>query len=242
MSMCSWYAIRGMLPSFSTGANHAIHIGDDSVRCRSGDYGRKASLAAAGVAPEVMIAGHFGFAALVKSRERTAPLWALMLATVWLDIVFVPLLLLHAESVQPLHPGYGGLIIHADYTHSIVGTILLAALLGLVLLPRWGGRVAVVVAFVAISHWVLDLIVHRADMPILPGNAANLPRLGLGLWDEPRVAAAVELFLVVAGSSLYWRAAKQVSLASGQSVTRAAACAAVIAASGVLVLYLDYRG
>ena len=38
-----------------------------------------------------MIAGHFGFAALVKSRERQAPLWALMLATVWLDIVFVPL-------------------------------------------------------------------------------------------------------------------------------------------------------
>ena len=65
-----------------------------------------------------MVAGHFGFAALVKSRERTTPLWALMLATVWLDVVFVPLFLAHRETVQPVHAGYGGLIIHADYTHS----------------------------------------------------------------------------------------------------------------------------
>jgi hypothetical protein len=35
-----------------------------------------------------MIAGHFGLAAGVKGRERQVPLWALMLATVWLDIVF----------------------------------------------------------------------------------------------------------------------------------------------------------
>src|ERR1700677_3084881 len=69
-----------------------------------------------------MIAGHFGFAAMVKARERTAPLWALMLATVWLDIVFIPLLVMHVESVQPLapHPVYGGMIIHADVTHSLI--------------------------------------------------------------------------------------------------------------------------
>ena len=41
-----------------------------------------------------MIAGHFGLAAAVKSHERQAPLWALMLATVWLDIIFVPLFLM----------------------------------------------------------------------------------------------------------------------------------------------------
>jgi hypothetical protein len=90
-----------------------------------------------------MIAGHFGFAAIVKSRERSAPLWALMLATVWLDAVFVPLLLAHRESVQPIHAGYGGLIIHADYTHSIVGMLALSAALGAVFLRRHGRRVAI---------------------------------------------------------------------------------------------------
>jgi membrane-bound metal-dependent hydrolase YbcI (DUF457 family) len=189
-----------------------------------------------------MIAGHFGFAAIVKSRERTAPLWALMLATVWLDIVFVPLLLMHIESVEPLTqpPHYGGMIIHADYTHSIVGMILISALLGALFLPRWGKRVAVVIGLVSASHWLLDLLVHRADMPILPANAGHLPLLGFGLWQRPTVAASLELLLVLAGAILYWRAAREVSLASGASTRWASISAALIAAFGLLILYLDY--
>src|SRR6516164_7656571 len=80
-----------------------------------------------------MIAGHFGFAAAVKSREPETPLWAMMLATVWLDVVFVPFYLSGVETVQPAdkaHTGYGALIIHADYTHSLVGMILLSTILG----------------------------------------------------------------------------------------------------------------
>jgi membrane-bound metal-dependent hydrolase YbcI (DUF457 family) len=187
-----------------------------------------------------VIAGHFGFAALVKSRETTAPLWGLMLATVWLDVVFAPLLALHLESVQPVHSGYGGLIIHADYTHSILGVLLLAAILGLAFLPRWGRRVATVIALVVMSHWVLDLVVHRADMPVVPGNVGDLPRFGLGLWTHPRVSAALDLLFVVIGSLMYWRAARQVSAQAGRSGTWAGMCAGLVAISGVLVLYLDY--
>src|SRR5208282_3796561 len=141
-----------------------------------------------------MIAGHFGFAAIVKSRERSTPLWALMLATVWLDVVFVPLFVAHLEAVHPIspHAGYGGLIIHADYTHSIVGMLVLSAALGAMFLPRLGKRVALVIALVSASHWVLDLVVHRADMPVLPGNFGSLPRLGFGLWGHPPAAACVE--------------------------------------------------
>lgn len=189
-----------------------------------------------------MIAGHFGFAAMVKSREPTTPLWALMLATVWLDVVFIPLLMLHVETLQPVHPGYGGFIIHADYTHSIVGTLLISAILGLAFLPQWGRRVAAVIALVAMSHWALDLIVHRPDLPILPGNVGNLPRLGLGLWAEPRIAALLELVLVLAGTFMYWRAARQVSVKAGRSGAWAGLCAFVAAASGILVLCLDYWG
>jgi membrane-bound metal-dependent hydrolase YbcI (DUF457 family) len=187
-----------------------------------------------------VIAGHFGFAALVKSRERTAPLWGLMLATVWLDWIFAPLLALHLEYVEPVHPGYGGLIIHADYTHSILGALVLAGILGLAFLPRWGRRVATVIALVVFSHWVLDLIVHRPDMPVLPANVGNLKRLGFGLWTQPMLAAALELALVVIGSFAYWRAAKQVSVSAGQSIGRASVCAGLVAVSGVLVLFLDY--
>ena len=187
-----------------------------------------------------MIAGHFGFAAMVKSRERTTPLWALMLATVWLDIIFIPLLMIHRETVQTVHAGYGGSIIHADYTHSLVGALALSAALGAMFLPKLGRRVAVVVALVSASHWVLDLLVHRADMPMLPRNLGNLPYAGLGLWKEPRVAACVELSLVIAGAILYWRAARDVSVRAGKTLTLASISSALIALFGVLVLFLDY--
>jgi hypothetical protein len=187
-----------------------------------------------------VIAGHFGFAAMVKSRERSAPLWALMLATVWLDVVFTPLFLFHRETVQPVHAGYGGLIIHADYTHSIVGMLALSAALGAMFLPRLGRRVALVIALVSASHWVLDLVVHRADMPLLPGNVGNLPYFGLGLWNHPQAAACVELVLVVAGAIMYWRAAMEVSARAGRNGRLASLSAAMIAAFGLLVLFLDY--
>jgi len=187
-----------------------------------------------------MVAGHFGFAAMVKSRERSAPLWALMLATAWLDIVFVPLLLVHRESVQPIHAGYAGLIIHADYTHSIVGMLALSAALGAMFLPRLGKRVALVIALVSASHWVLDLMVHRPDMPVLPGNLGNLPYFGLGLWNHPQAAACVELVLVAAGAIMYWRAAMDVSTRADRNGRLASFSAAMIAAFGLLVLFLDY--
>jgi hypothetical protein len=187
-----------------------------------------------------MVAGHFGFAAIVKSRERSAPLWALMLATVWLDVVFLPLFLFHRETVQPLHAGYGGMIIHADYTHSIVGMLALSAALGAMFLPKLGRRVAVVIALVSASHWLLDLVVHRPDMPMLPANFGNLPYLGFGLWNRPPAAACVELVLVIAGAFMYWRAATDVSAKAGRNGRLASISAAMIAAFGLLVLFLGY--
>ncbi|HEX7667043.1 MAG TPA: hypothetical protein VF407_21080, partial [Polyangiaceae bacterium] len=78
-----------------------------------------------------MIAGHFGFAAAVKSRVPAAPTWALMLASVWMDVIFVPLLVTHVETMEPFGGGdgkaYGGAVIHADWTHSLVGALVIAA-------------------------------------------------------------------------------------------------------------------
>jgi hypothetical protein len=90
-----------------------------------------------------MIAGHFGLAAAVKGREPQVPLWSLMLATVWLDIVFVPLLILGVETIAVAEgeaAGYGHAIIHADYTHSLLGALLLSALFGWMSARHWGRR------------------------------------------------------------------------------------------------------
>jgi hypothetical protein len=189
-----------------------------------------------------MIAGHFGLAAAVKSRETATPLWVLMLATVWLDVVFVPLFLAHVETIKAVSgpPGaYGGGMIFADYTHSLVGALALSALLGLGALAMWGPRSGVVVGAVAFSHWILDLVVHRADMPILPGNLGDLPRMGFGLWRWPAFSAAVELLLVVIGVALYWRAARKVAAEAGHGPLVPAVCSALALIFGMVVLGLD---
>jgi hypothetical protein len=186
--------------------------------------------------------GHFGLAAAVKSHERETPLWALMLASQWLDVIFVPLVLSRVESfhwADPARPGYGGLIIFADYTHSLIGMAVLSALLGGIAAWRWGRRSGLVIGLVSASHWLLDLIVHRGDMPILPGNLGGLPRLGFGLWRVPWASATVEAALLVLGAWLYWRAAQQVSRAAGTGMRAAVLTSSLIVLSGGLTLWLD---
>lgn len=192
-----------------------------------------------------MIAGHFGFAAIVKSRERQTPLWALMLACQWLDVIFVPLFVLGIERLVPVPGttgGYGDVIIYADYTHSLVGALGLGVVFGWIAALIWGKRTGIVLGGVVFSHWVLDLIVHRSDLPILPGNARQLPRLGFGLWRYHTAAMLTELVLVLAGAILYWRAALEVSEAEGRPPTLAHVGGAVMLISGLITLGLNMLG
>lgn len=191
-----------------------------------------------------MVAGHFGLAAAVKAKEPQVPLWSLMLATAWLDVLFVPLYIAGIERIEPAPgtggTGYGEGVIYADYTHSLVGALALGLLFGLIAAVPWGRRTGVVLGAVVFSHWVLDLLVHRGDMPILPGNLGDLPRLGFGLWQIPLAAAAAELALVAIGAVLYGRAAARRAgpAAGGRSRLAAGATFAV----GVLVLGLSVLG
>jgi hypothetical protein len=166
-----------------------------------------------------------------------------MLATMWLDVVFTPLYLAGIETLEtPPGGGYGSSVIHADYTHSLLGALLLSAVFGALAGWRWGRRVAVVLAAVAFSHWVLDLIVHRADLPLLPGNLGGLPLLGFGLWRVPVASILLEAALLAGGVFLYWRAAQRHSRTpSGSRVTPTAVSAALLL-SGLVVLVLDAIG
>src|SRR5438477_12590956 len=143
-----------------------------------------------------MLAGHFGLAAAVKSREPQVPLWALMLSTQLLDVFFVALYAFNIETFTPVpgtNGGYGNLIIHADYTHSLVGALAISLVAMIVAMIPWGRRNGLIIGGMVFSHWVLDLIVHRGDMPILPGNAGDLPRLGFSLWAIPWLSFLAEL-------------------------------------------------
>jgi membrane-bound metal-dependent hydrolase YbcI (DUF457 family) len=188
-----------------------------------------------------MIAGHFGLAAGVKAREPAVPLWSLMLATSWLDVVFIPLFLSGVETIEPAPDAtgpYGASIIHANYTHSLVGAVALSLVFGAAFGWLWGRRAGVVLGLVAFSHWILDLVVHRTDMPLWPGGGGV--SFGFGLWRYPVASAVVELAIVLAGAWLYWRAARGVA---GEAMRgRADLAAGLILVFGVGSLVADLTG
>src|SRR5688572_4198339 len=149
-----------------------------------------------------MVLGHFGVAAMTKPFAPEVPVWALMVASQAMDIAVIPMIALGLESITM--GGYGQSTINAYYTHSIVGALILAAILFAIGKAAWKTqRAAWSLALLSASHWPLDLLVHRPDMPILPGNPGNLPLLGLGLWNYPWIALSVEIVLGLVGLAIY---------------------------------------
>jgi hypothetical protein len=188
-----------------------------------------------------MTAGHFGLAAGVKAPAPRVPLWALMLSTYLLDFVFIILVAAGAESFGPLVPGqpvgYGEVTIQAFFSHSLVGAAFIALVAGLLARQAWGKQAGVVIGAVVMSHWFLDLIVHRPDLPILPGNALGLPLLGLGLWNYPLLSAAIELVLALGGTFLYYRSAQAYVATNGNGTLMPRALVAATV-TGVLIMLL----
>ena len=89
-----------------------------------------------------------------------------------------------------------------DYpiTHSLVGGLGWAALFaGGWYVARRNTRVALLLAAGVLSHWCLDVLSHRPDVPVLPHG----PYLGLGLWNSVPATLAVELAMFGAGLWLY---------------------------------------
>ena len=189
-----------------------------------------------------MVAGHFGLAAGIKKIAPRLPLWSLLLASFFLDVVFIFFAAGGLEKIIPVDPAnpnaYGGSLIQAYYTHSLVGAFLLSVLAGLFAGWRWGQRGGYVIAGVVFSHWILDLLVHRPDLPILPGNFGNLPLLGFGLWQYPAVSAIMELILVIGGTWFYYRAAMQAAEANANQEQRRRAMTSTVGVAVLLVLLL----
>ena len=85
-----------------------------------------------------------------------------------------------------------------------LGTLVLAAQFAdLHWIIRRHTRGAWIVGAAVVSHWVLDLIVHRPDLPLFPGGG---PRLGLGLWNSLPATLAAEFGLFILGIGLYLNA------------------------------------
>ena len=157
-----------------------------------------------------MFIGHYALALAAKKFAPQVSLGILFLACQLADIIWPNLVLLGIEALE-IEPGITVMtplnFVHYPYSHSLVALILWSAILGAVyaLLRRSGTKVAIVIALLVLSHWVLDVLTHRPDMPI---GLINSSPIGLGLWNFPVVAVPLELLLFGAGIWLYIRHTK----------------------------------
>jgi hypothetical protein len=93
---------------------------------------------------------------------------------------------------------------YMPYTHGLVGALALSAALGgITLLFLRDRRLAVftVVAGAVFSHWLLDLVVHVRDLPLLGDSM----KVGLGLWRHVWLSLPLELAILYAGAAVYSR-------------------------------------
>ncbi len=141
-----------------------------------------------------MFIGHFAVALAAKRAAPELSLGTLFLAAQLADLVWPTLVLLGVERFE-IRPGITAVtpldFIHYPWSHSLTAM----ALWGVALAVAWAAvrqgtpKAALIILAVVVSHWVLDWISHRPDMPLTIGGGT---RLGLGLWNSMPATLAVE--------------------------------------------------
>lgn len=157
-----------------------------------------------------MILGHFGLALAARRLAPRGSLGTFTLAAQLVDLVW-PLLLIAGVEHVVVAPGIlpASPFDFTDYpwTHSLLAGVAWGVVLGAVVYAvRRDARYAVVAGALVVSHWVLDLMMHRPDLPLWPGG----PREGLGAWRSVPLTLALELSFFVAGAWLYLGATRAI--------------------------------
>jgi hypothetical protein len=153
-----------------------------------------------------MVTGHFAAGFALKAYDKTLSLWFLFLATQLVDIAFMVFLLTDVEHLR-IVPGFTEFndldLYHYPFTHGLMLTPLwVVALIGCYALWKvMDRRVALVIALAVSSHWLFDFLVHAPDLPLL----GDSHKVGLGLWNYPGYAIALEAFVITLSIVVYCR-------------------------------------
>jgi hypothetical protein len=153
-----------------------------------------------------MFIGHFGVGFGAKAAAPETSLGTLFLASMLLDLLWPTLLLVGAERVR-IVPGITKVTpLDFEYypiSHSLLAVIGWAFLVSVVYqtIKRYP-RGSIVLGLLVVSHWFLDVIVHRPDLQLAPGS--NI-KVGLDLWASLPGTVIVEMAIFVVGVSMYLR-------------------------------------
>ena len=152
-----------------------------------------------------MFIGHFGVGFAAKKAAKKTSLGTLFLAAQFLDLLWPIFLILGIEKVE-INPGNTALtplnFIYYPFSHSLLAAIVWGLIFGLIyFVIKKDLRNSVWCGLLVPSHWILDLIVHRPDLPLLPGSSSSM--VGLGLWNSVYGTIIIEVGIFLTGVYLY---------------------------------------
>ena len=151
-----------------------------------------------------MFIGHFAVSFAAKNPVPKVSLGTMILSACFIDLLWPLFLILGLEHVR-VAPG-NTVVTPLDFydypiTHSLAGALGWSVLLGGVYwMVRKQLKAALFVGAGVLSHWVLDFLTHRPDLPLVPGLDVMV---GLGLWNSLPATVAVESALFASGILLY---------------------------------------
>jgi len=153
-----------------------------------------------------MFIGHFAAGFVGKRLAPRASLGTYVAAGIFLDILWPVFLLLGIETVR-IVPGLLPFspfdFVSYPWSHSFLAAAFWSFVFGGVYqFVRRDIATAKVLGVVVFSHWVLDWVTHRPDLPLAPGVAF---KTGLGLWQSVPATVAVECGFFLAAAWWYDR-------------------------------------
>jgi membrane-bound metal-dependent hydrolase YbcI (DUF457 family) len=154
-----------------------------------------------------MFIGHFAVAFAAKKAAPKTSLATLIAASQLVDLLW-PLFLMFGWEHARIEIG-NTVVTPLDFydypiTHSLAGALGWSLLFGGVYyLRKKMPREAFVAGLVVFSHWLLDLITHRPDLPLINNESM---KFGLGLWNNFAGTVIVEFGLFAIGIYLYYSA------------------------------------
>jgi hypothetical protein len=156
-----------------------------------------------------MFISHFALGFAAKKVAPKASLGTLFLATQFVDLLWPLLLLLGWERVL-IEPG-NTVVTPLNFTHYPISHEFLSVLLwgvvigGIYFAIKKDRKTSLWLGLLVVSHWILDFISHRPDLPLLPGLDI---KVGLGLWNSLIGTILVEGGLFVFGVCYYVQSTK----------------------------------
>jgi membrane-bound metal-dependent hydrolase YbcI (DUF457 family) len=150
-----------------------------------------------------MFIGHFAVGFASKKFAPRTNLAVLLAAPLLLDILWPFFVLFGWEQVR-IDPGNTAFtpfdFVNYPWSHSLLMSMVWASLFAALYFRLSRYRTGAIVVWCGVvSHWILDWVSHRPDMPLYPGG----PRLGLGLWNSIPGTLMVELLMFGGGLVLY---------------------------------------